>query len=101
MVFWIPNSFLLDNGLGWSQPWRMIRGLTRILLLLTFVAFADLATADDCDALRSVFEKWVAAYANHDLAGTMAIFADDVNFSFQGSPDAKKADLEKGYRAEF
>ena len=75
--------------------------LTRVLLLLSFVVSSNLAMADDCDALRLVFEKWVAAYANHDLAGTMSIFADDVNFSFQGSPDAKKADLEKGYRAEF
>jgi len=57
--------------------------------------------AAECEALRSVFEKWVAAYANRDLAGTMSIFADDVNFSFQGAPDAKKADLEKSYRDEF
>jgi uncharacterized protein (TIGR02246 family) len=57
--------------------------------------------AAECEALRSAFEKWVAAYATRDLAGTMAIFADDVNFSFQGVPDAKKADLEKSYRGEF
>jgi len=57
--------------------------------------------AAECDALRSTFEKWVAAYAHRDLAGTMSIFADDVNFSFQGAPDAKKADLEKSYRDEF
>ena len=57
--------------------------------------------AAECEALRSAFEKWVVAYANRDLAGTMSIFADDVNFSFQGAPDAKKADLEKSYRDEF
>ena len=57
--------------------------------------------AAECEALRSAFEKRVAAYANRDLAGTMSIFADDVNFSFQGAPDAKKADLEKSYRDEF
>lgn len=79
----------------------MIRGLTRNLLLLSFAILASVARANDCDALRSVFEKWVAAYASHDLTGTMSIFADDVNFSFQGSPDAKKSDLEKGYREEF
>ena len=57
--------------------------------------------AAECEAVRSAFEKWMAAYANRDLAGTMSIFADDVNFSFQGAPDAKKADLEKSYRDEF
>src|SRR5438094_1119472 len=57
--------------------------------------------AAECEAVRSAFEKWVAAYANRDLAGTMSIFADDVNFSFQGAPDTKKADLEKSYRDEF
>src|SRR5947208_13688467 len=57
--------------------------------------------AAECEALRSAFEKWVVAYANRDLPGTMSIFADDVNFSFQGAPDAKKADLEKSYRDEF
>ena len=57
--------------------------------------------AAECQALRSAFEKWVAAYANRDLPGTMSIFADDVNMSFQGAPDAKKANLEKSYRDEF
>ena len=46
-------------------------------------------------------EYLVAAYANRDLPGTMSIFADDVNMSFQGAPDAKKANLEKSYRDEF
>ena len=59
------------------------------------------AAATECEALHSVFEKWIAAYGRRDLAGTMSIFADDVNFSFQGAPDAKKADLEKSYREEF
>ena len=31
----------------------------------------------------------------------MSIFADDVIFSFQGSPDSNKPDLEKSYREEF
>jgi len=28
-------------------------------------------------------KKWVAAYANRDLVGTMSIFADDINMSFK------------------
>ncbi|PYL25710.1 MAG: hypothetical protein DMF37_04255 [Verrucomicrobia bacterium] len=54
-----------------------------------------------CQALRSTFERWIDAYARRDLAGTMSIFADDVIFSFQGSPDSNKPDLEKSYREEF
>src|SRR5437016_14533419 len=79
----------------------MSRWSTAIVLLIAFEACNQSASAAECEALQSVFEKWVAAYANHDLAGTMSIFADDVNFSFQGAPDAKKADLEKSYRDEF
>src|SRR5438477_9109351 len=76
----------------------------RYLVLLFIVATAAGAqsiSVGECDALRTTFEKWTAAYAKRDLPGTMAIFADDVNFSFQGSPDLKKADLEKSYRDEF
>jgi uncharacterized protein (TIGR02246 family) len=80
------------------------------------IAVAGLAIAEDhssaskpaapeptvnCEALRVSFQKWTAAYASRDLAGTMAIFADDLIFSFQGSPDASRSDLEKGYRASF
>jgi len=71
-----------------------------VIAISVFITAPQLQAAE-CEALRSVFEKWVAAYANRDLAGTMSIFADDVNFSFQGAPDAKKADLEKSYRDEF
>ena len=74
---------------------------TPIRILLLLIVTLRAAAADDCGALRSAFENWVEAYAKHDLAGTMSIFADDLNFSFQGSPDAKKMDLEKSYRAEF
>src|SRR5260370_32371962 len=68
---------------------------------ISVIITASQLRAAECEALRSAFEKWVAAYANCDLAGTMSIFADDVNFSFQGAADAKKADLEKSYRDEF
>ena len=79
----------------------MSRWSTAIVFLIAFEACNQSASTAECEALRSVFEKWVVAYANHDLAGTMSIFADDVNFSFQGAPDAKKAGLEKSYRDEF
>jgi uncharacterized protein (TIGR02246 family) len=71
------------------------------VIIISVIITASQLRAAECEALRSVFEKWVAAYANRDLPGTMSIFADDVNFSFQGAPDAKKADLEKSYRDEF
>ena len=71
------------------------------VMAVSVIITASQLRAAECEALRSAFEKWVAAYANRDLAGTMSIFADDVNFSFQGAADAKKADLEKSYRDEF
>jgi hypothetical protein len=71
-----------------------------VIAVSVFITAPQLRAAE-CEALRSAFEKWVAAYANRDLAGTMSIFADDLNFSFQGAPDAKKVDLEKSYRDEF
>jgi len=71
------------------------------VIAVSVIITASQLRAAECEALRSAFEKWVAAYANRDLAGTMSIFANDVNFSFQGAPDAMKADLEKSYRDEF
>ena len=78
---------------------RIYSTLTTLGLVIALAA--SVSAAAECEALRATFEKWIAAYANHDLAGTMSIFADDLNFSFQGSPDAKKGDLEKIYREEF
>ncbi len=78
----------------------MIRRLSSILLVLVISQQLPLL-AKDCDALRSTFESWIASYAKRDLDATMSIFADDVKFSFQGAPDAKKSDLEKSYRDEF
>ena len=69
-------------------------------LALCFLGAAACVGAE-CEPLQSAFEKWVAAYANRNLIGTMSIFADDVNMCFQGAPDAKKANLEKSYRDEF
>ena len=71
-----------------------------VIAISVIVTISQLQAAE-CDALRSAFEKWVTAYTTRDLVGTTAIFADDVNFSFQGAPDAKKADLEESYRDEF
>ena len=71
------------------------------VMAVSVIVTSSQLRAAECEALRSAFEKWVAAYANRDLTGTMSIFADDVNFSFQGAPDTKKADLEKSYRDEF
>src|SRR6266516_429694 len=71
-----------------------------VAIAIGVVISASPLRAAECEAVRSAFEKWMAAYANRDLAGTMSIFADDVNCSFQGAPDAKKADQETSYRDE-
>ena len=51
--------------------------------------------------MRAEFARWTAAYKNHDLPGTMQIFAPEVRFAFQGGPDTGYAELERGYAAEF
>ena len=75
-----------------------------VFAILTFLA-AGLAAAH-CPAasptqIRSEFVRWVKAYDAHDLAGTMAIFAPDVRFEFQGSPEQDRAALENGYVKSF
>lgn len=72
--------------------------------LIAFAAAA--AVAAPCpppseDQVRSEFTRWMKAYDAHDLAGTMEIFAPDVRFEFQGSPEQSRADLEQGYVKSF
>lgn len=79
-----------------------MRKLILLLLLATpFVHGQGMCPAADKKLLQSTFEQWAKAYKARDLAGTVAIFADDVVFSFQNAPDQTRAQLEKGYRAEF
>ena len=52
-------------------------------------------------ALQKTFSDWLAAYAARDLKGTLSIFADDVIFSFQGSPDQDRSALERGFVQAF
>jgi uncharacterized protein (TIGR02246 family) len=75
-----------------------------ILLLLLAAPFAHgqgMCPAPDKKQLQATFEQWVKAYKARDLPGTMAIFADDLVFSFQDAPDQTRAQMEKAYRAEF
>jgi ketosteroid isomerase-like protein len=69
-----------------------------ILAVAASAAHCPRATEQD---VRARFELWNRAYAARDLRGTMAIFARDVRFQFQGAPDADWAALEKSYRQEF
>jgi uncharacterized protein (TIGR02246 family) len=79
-----------------------MRKLVLLLLLAAPLAHPQaMCPAADRKQLQSTFEQWVKAYKAHDLAGTMAIFADDLVFSFQNAPDQTRAQMEKAYRAEF
>jgi len=51
--------------------------------------------------VREEFNRWVKAYDARDLAGTMAIFAPEVRFEFQGSPEQDWKALEQGYVRSF
>ena len=71
-------------------------------MILAAIALAAAACppADEAQ-VRAAFEDWLAAYRARDLAGTMAIFAPEVRFQFQGSADLDWAALRRNYRAEF
>jgi ketosteroid isomerase-like protein len=65
---------------------------------------ADVPLTGDTTAAAEVwttFDHWLAAYASGDLPGVMAIFAPDVVFEFQGSPDESFADLQRDYIADL
>ena len=78
-------------------------------IVLAAAVFACCATAvgaapcakDDAAAITTVYDHWLAAYRAHDIDGTMAIFAPNVVFQFQGAPDAGWSDLKASYAREF
>ena len=70
------------------------------ILALASAAAAQCPPANEAD-VRQEFGAWVRAYQAHDLAGTMAIFAPEVRFEFQGAPDASWSDLKQSYAQEF
>src|SRR5947209_18811840 len=70
------------------------------LLVLASSAGAQCPPASEAD-VRQEFNAWAAAYQTHDLAGTMAIFAPEIRFEFQGAPDASWSDLKQSYAQEF
>src|SRR5438067_10110159 len=70
------------------------------ILALASAAAAQSPQANEAD-VRQEFGAWVRAYQAHDLPGTMAIFAPEVRFEFQGAPDASWSDLKQSYAQEF
>lgn len=71
-----------------------------ILALSSSLAAARFPSATEAQ-VRHEFKKWVKAYDGHDLAGTMAIFARDVRFEFQGSAEKGWKELEQSYIRSF
>ena len=75
-----------------------------MVFALAVAALQGTAPATPCGGqtgIRTTYESWMDAYRRRDLAGTMAIFSRDVQFSFQGSPDARYGDLKASYQREF
>jgi len=80
------------------------QNLSRLLVSLLAVGLMAPVHAKPADAeseVRAEFARWMAAYKDHDLAGTMAIFAADVRFAFQGGPDVGYAELKRSYEQDF
>ena len=71
-----------------------------MMLLATLLAATACPPASETQ-VRAEFERWLAAYRARDLEGVMAIFAPEVRFEFQGSPDLDWAALRRNYAAEF
>jgi uncharacterized protein (TIGR02246 family) len=72
-----------------------------LLVCCAGVAGAAPCPTDGPAQIEAVYDRWLAAYRAHDLDGTMAIFAADVVFQFQGAPDASWSDLKASYAQEF
>ena len=70
-------------------------------MLLAALLAATACPPADAAGVRATFDAWLVAYRARDLAGTMAIFAPDVRFAFQGSPDLDWTALRRNYQAEF
>jgi uncharacterized protein (TIGR02246 family) len=73
--------------------------VVQILALLSAAA-AQCPPSTDAE-LAQVFERWVKAYERKDLTETMAIFAPEVRFQFQGTADQGWKDLESQYVRAF
>lgn len=69
-------------------------------LALMAAAAAQCPPANEVQVRRE-FALWMKAYDARDLAGTMAIFAPEVRFEFQGSREQDRAALEQGYVKSF
>jgi uncharacterized protein (TIGR02246 family) len=74
--------------------------------MLAFLALMSSTVTSHCppasDAqVRAEFTRWMKAYDAHDIAGTMAIFAPEVRFEFQGSAEQNHRALEAGYVSSF
>jgi uncharacterized protein (TIGR02246 family) len=85
---------------------RMKRRALLVVCTLVVIAGAGRAADLRCDVsdeqtVVRAFVDWQKAYRERDLGGTMAIFAPDVVFEFQGSPDVGFEELRKSYQAEF
>jgi len=72
-----------------------------VLACCATAADAAPCAKDGAPEIKAVYDHWLAAYRAHDLDGTMAIFAPDVVFQFQGAPDAGWSDLKASYAQEF
>jgi ketosteroid isomerase-like protein len=49
----------------------------------------------------STLQNWLRAYKAGDVAQIMAIFDQEVVFSFQGAKDQSYADLQRGYEVDL
>jgi len=75
--------------------------LLEFLALLNSAAVSGHCPPASGAQVREEFSRWMKAYDARDLAGTMAIFAPEVRFEFQGSAEQNWKALEQGYVHSF
>ena len=78
-----------------------MKGFVGGAILICCATAAGACPTSGASDIRTAYDRWLAAYRAHDLDGTMAIFAPDVVFQFQGAPDTDWAGLKASYAQEF
>jgi ketosteroid isomerase-like protein len=75
--------------------------MTKLLAVLSLLAFAPAHAADAGPDVPKIFSTWVAGYEARDIAKLMSVFSKDYRYSFQGEPDQGYDAMAASYADDF